>query len=167
MSSEQVVIRLDQHDKNKVLNIVATCEAQIKLRKQRESFVHPNSAGTTKVGYTAELAFAKWLGVPFSYRPYDRLSTDVMGYQIKATLLTAGCLIKKITNPAGVYVLGTVNDTYDVVIFRGWMLSSEIEHECYWRTDVPNPAWFVPQSQLWSMSELTATKELAAHNGAF
>ena len=167
MSSEQVIIKLDQHDKNKINNIVLTCEAQIRLRKQRESFVHPNTAGTMQVGYTAEYAFAKWLGVPFSYRPYDRLSTDVMGYQIKATLLTAGCLIQKITNPAGVYVLGTVNDTYDVVTFRGWMLSNEIEHECYWRTDVPNPAWFVPQSQLWSMSELTATKELAAHNGAF
>ena len=66
MSSDKVTIRLDQHDKNKINNIVLTCEAQIRLRKQRESFVHPNTAGTMRVGYTAEYAFAKWLDVPFN-----------------------------------------------------------------------------------------------------
>ena len=165
MNSDQIIIKLDQQDINKINDIVATCEAQIKLRKQRESFVHPNSAGTMRVGYTAEYAFAKWLNVPFRYRPYDRLSTDVMSYQVKATLLNNGCLIKKLTNPSGLYVFGTVNNIFNEVIFRGWMLSKEIEQECYWRTDVPNPAWFVPQSQLWSMNELTATQELAAYRG--
>jgi hypothetical protein len=62
-------------------------------------------------------------------------------------------------------VLGIVNAALDTVTFKGWLLSQEMQQDCYWRTDVPNPAYFVPQSELWSMSELTSTKELAAYHG--
>jgi hypothetical protein len=90
-----------------------------------------------------------------------------MGYQIKTTALSTGSLIKKLSNPSGTYVLAILNGDYESVTLKGWALSQEIEQECYWRNDVPKPAWFMPQSQLWSMDELTHTAELAAHNGAF
>jgi hypothetical protein len=135
------------------------------LRKQRDDYTAFDH--TNRVGYAGEYAFAKWLKVPFKYKSYDRLSTDVMGYQIKTTALSTGSLIKKLSNPSGTYVLAILNGDYESVTLKGWALSQEIEQECYWRNDVPKPAWFMPQSQLWSMDELTETAELAAHNGAF
>ena len=163
MIKTQIVIPLTADDVRKIYDIAATCDAQIKLRKQRDDYTAFDH--TNRVGYAGEYAFAKWLKVPFKYKSYDRLGTDVMGYQIKATSLAAGCLIKKLSNPAGTYVLATLNGNYDSVTLRGWALSQEIEQECYWRNDVPKPAWFMPQSKLWSMSELTETRELLAHNG--
>ncbi len=35
----------------------------------------------------------------------------------------------------------------------GWMMGCEIMQDRYWRINVPNPAWFVPQSDLHSMAE--------------
>ena len=164
MVKTEIVINLDSDDLLKIDRIATICETQIKLRKQRDDFTAFND--TNRLGYFGEYAFAKWLDAPFTYNSYDRLSTDVMGYQIKSTLLPAGSLIKKQQNPPGTYVLAVIDDKRDTVTFKGWALSSEIEQECYWRTNVPKPAWFMPQSKLWSMSELTATAELAAYHGS-
>jgi len=163
MIKTEITISLNNFDLEQINQIAATCNTQVKLRKQTGGF--PAFTDTHKQGYTGEYAFAKWLDVPFTYKPYDRLSTDVMGYQIKSTFRANGSLIKKQQNPPGIYVLATINDLCSAVTFRGWMLSQEIEQDCYWRTDVPEAAWFVPQSKLWSMSELTDTLELAAHHG--
>jgi len=165
MIKTEIVIPLTADDVRKIYDIAATCDAQIKLRKQRDDYTAFDH--TNRVGYAGEYAFAKWLKVPFKYKSYDRLSTDVLGYQIKTTSLAVGSLIKKLTNPAGTYVLAILNGDYDSVTLKGWALSQEIEQDCYWRNDVPKPAWFMPQSKLWSMSELTESAELKAHNGTF
>lgn len=163
MIKTEIVIPLTADDVRRIFDIAATCDAQIKLRKQRDDYTAFDH--TNRVGYAGEYAFAKWLNVPFEYKPYDRHGTDVMGYQIKTTALSTGSLIKKLDNPPGTYVLAIINGDYESVSLKGWALSEEIEQECYWRNDVPKPAWFMPQSKLWSMDELTHTAELAAHHG--
>ena len=163
MLKTQIIVPLTANDLHTIDQIATTCETQIKLRKQTSEYTA--FANTNRQGYIAEYAFAKWLDVPFEYQFYNRLSTDVMGYQIKTTKLQTGCLIKKRSNPPGTYVFTTIDESKNEVTLRGWMLSQEIEQDCYWRTDRPIPGWFVPQSKLWSMSELTETPELAAHRG--
>jgi hypothetical protein len=164
MVKTEIVIPLTADDVRKIDNMVLMCQAEVKLRKASRSFAGPI---TDRVGYAGECAFAKWLNVPFTYKPYNRLSTDVLGYQIKTTSLATGSLIMKPHNPAGTYVLAILNGDYESVTLKGWALSHDIKQECYWRNDVPKPAWFMPQKDLWSMNELTETAELAAHNGTF
>jgi hypothetical protein len=165
MIRTEITIKLDATDLQLRDNIIAQKLAEVKLLKQKDTFPISAYKQPDQVGYTGEIAFAKWLHVPYIYKQYKRANDDVMGYQIKTTKLATGCLIKKAHSPKGVYVLGIANDTLDTVTFKGWMLSEEIQQECYWRTDVPLPAYFVPQSKLWSMSELTTNKELAAFHG--
>ena len=165
MIKTEIVIPLTADDVNKIYALAQECQAVVKARKQKSEYTaFPN---TDTVGFAGELAFAKWLNVPFNYKPYDRLSTDVLGYQIKTTRLTNGSLIIKKSNPEGTYVLAILNGDHKSVTLKGWALSQEVKQDCYWRDDVPKPAWFMPQSKLWSMQELTETSELKAHNGAF
>ena len=165
MLKTEIVIKLDAADCRLRDSIVSKKQTETKLLKQHHTFPVTDGKDPKYVGYTGEIAFSKWLHVPYTYKPYEKGDADVMGYQIKTTQRVNGCLIKKAESPHGVYVFGTVNDALDIVTFKGWALSQEIHQECYWRTDVPNPAYFVPQSELWSMSELTSTKELAAYHG--
>lgn len=165
MNNYEIVVPLTANDVRKIDEMVLTCQAQVKaLKKKSEYTAFPN---TDRVGYAGECAFAKWLNVPFTYTSYNHFSTDVLGYQIKTTSLATGSLIMKPSNPVGTYVLAILNGDYESVTLKGWALSHEIKQECYWRTNVPKPAWFMPQADLWSMNELTETKELAAHNGTF
>jgi hypothetical protein len=165
MIKTEIVIKLDDADCRLRDSIVSKKQTETKLLKQNHTFPVTDGKDPKYVGYTGEIAFAKWLHVPYTYKPYDKLDADVMGYQIKTTQRASGCLIKQAHMPRGVYVFGTVNDALDTVTFKGWILSEEIHQECYWRSDVPKPAYFVPQSELWSMSELTSTTELAAFHG--
>ena len=162
---KKIVIKLDAADCRLRDSIVSKKQTETKLLKQHHTFPVTDGKDPKYVGYTGEIAFSKWLHVPYTYKPYEKGDADVMGYQIKTTQRADGCLIKQLHMPSGVYVFGTVNDALDTVTFKGWILSEEIHQECYWRTDVPKPAYFVPQSELWSMSELTSTKELAAFHG--
>lgn len=160
-----VIIQLTADDCRLRDRIVSQKETEVKMLKQKNTFTHSNTAKALHIGLTAELAFARWLHVPYAYKPYDKLDADVMGYQIKATERPDGCLIKQSHMPNGVYVLGIVDEVKSTVTFKGWVLSQEIHQQCYWRSDVPKPAYFVPQTELWSMSELTSTTELKAHHG--
>ena len=160
-------IELDAKDcflRERILGLV---ENETKNRQATHTFVGTYTQKARRSGITAEIAFAKWLDVGYGYKPYNKSDADVLGYQIKATELKYGSLIMQPHNPAGVYVLGIVNAGFNQVSFMGWALSQEIQQDCYWRDDVPKPGWFMPQSKLWSMDELTETAELAAHHGAF
>ena len=165
MLKTEIVIKLDAANCRLRDQIVSMKITETKLLKQKHTFTPTSQRHPFYEGFTGELAFAKWLHVPYKYKPYDKQDADVMGYQIKTTQRPDGCLIKQAHMPTGVYVLGIVNAALDTVTFKGWALTHEIEQEAYWRTDVPKPAYFVPQSELWSMSELTSTKELAAYHG--
>jgi len=165
MLKTEIVIDLDAAD-CRLRDTVTNQKINEAIRLKQK---HKYEAATKKhpfyVGLTAEVAFAKWLHVPYYFVPYKKNSADVMGYQIKATHLEIGSLIKTEDNPDGVYVLGIVNAALNKVTFKGWLLSDEMQEDCYWRPEALNPAYFVPQSELWSMSELTSTKELAAYHG--
>jgi len=165
MIKTEIVIKLDEADCRLRDRIVSKKQTEATLLKQKHTFPLGDSKDPKYVGFTGEIAFAKWLHVPYEYKPYQKGDADVMGYQIKTTQRANGCLIKKAESPNGIYVFGIANEALNEVTFKGWILSEEIHQECYWRTDVPNAAYFVPQSELWSMSELTSTTELAAFHG--
>jgi len=163
----EIVINLSRSELQMVNDVCAKFDESVKTNKHKPTFIHPYAPRATKVGIMAEVAFAQWSLFDYEYVRYQSQTDDVLGYQIKATERVDGSLIKQPHNPSGIYVLGIVNTTLNEVAFKGWMSSKEIQQECYWRSNVPKPGFFVPQSELWSMSELTETKELAAHRGAF
>ena len=167
MNKTEIVIQLTVHECVLRDEIVQRKIRECEQLKQRHTFQVQTARHPFYTGYTGEMAFAKWLQVPYRYTAYNPDNADVMGYQIKTTQLQTGCLIKQLHMPTGTYVLGIANAALDTVTFKGWALSQDIEQECYWRNDVPKPAWFMPQTDLWSMNELTETAELAAHNGTF
>ena len=160
---ERVTIRLTGQDRLEINRLYRQLETQTQLLGARNTFTHGYTPKASFTGLVAEYAFAKWFGVDFSIKPYDPANDDVLGYQIKATERYNGCLIKQPHNPSGIYILGIVLNDYTEVSFRGWKDSTEIQRACYWRADVPKPGYFVPQAELWALSDLPETNELQTH----
>ena len=96
----------------------------------------------------AELALAKALGVHWCGmdRP-DKDTGDVAGAQVRHTKRDDGSLIchkRDADEDRFVLVTGSM-PTFTV---RGWILGAEAKADRFWRTSVPRPAYFVPQSAL-------------------
>jgi len=161
--NERVTIRLTGQDRVEINRLYQERETQTKQLGARDTFTSIYTPKASFTGLVAEYAFAKWFGVEFVTKPYDPTGADVLGYQIKATERYDGCLIKQPHNPPGIYILGIVLNDFTEVSFRGWKDSTEIHRFCYWRADVPKPGYFVPQTQLWALSDLPETIELQTH----
>lgn len=98
----------------------------------------------------AELAFAKALRAfyaPAVSPRVDRAEGDVGGAQVRHTKRPNGSLIvhdRDIDHQEFFLVVGAM-PSFRVV---GSMLAREAKDKRFWRTDVPRPAFFVPQTAL-------------------
>ena len=106
-------------------------------------------------GFGGEEAVAKWMGVSRTQRGIvlSGFAPDLDNHvQVRQTTYESGCLILHPEDPPGVYVLAV--GALPTFRLAGWLHSSLGRHPAYWRTDVPFPAYFVPQSMLRMMSTL-------------
>jgi hypothetical protein len=106
------------------------------------------------LGQCGELTVSRALGVPYEPKveqgPYaNHRDGDVAGFQVRTTELPYGCLIIRrrdvdVLRHPFVLVVGSP-PTFRIV---GWIWGRAGALTEYWRTDVPLPAWFVPQAYL-------------------
>jgi hypothetical protein len=99
-------------------------------------------------GAIAELAACKYAGLYWPGSTSPDYEGDIgPGLQVRSTWRPDGCLILHDGDNAGhTFVLVTgAPPTYRI---RGAILAEEGQREKYWRSDVPNAAYFVPQVAL-------------------
>lgn len=96
----------------------------------------------------AELVVAKALGVHWcGMDGPDKDTGDVAGAQVRHTKRADGSLIcHKRDADEDRFVL--VTGSMPRFVVRGWILGAEAKADRFWRTNVPRPAFFVPQSAL-------------------
>ena len=121
-------------------------------------------------GFAVEAAWAQYNGAPYEYRTYEKGIDDVLGYQLRGTQHLDGGLFTHQDDPNAIYILGTVNQTCDVVTFVGWSTKKRCNIPEHWRTKLnkvtlPRPAYFTSQQELWPFDLMPMTKELEAHRG--
>lgn len=101
----------------------------------------------------AEMAVAKILGVYWAGSVNTWQGPDAGNFQVRHTAHDNGCLIYRKDDPDNdVYIL--VTGSAPLFCVRGWVRGADAQHPDYWHRD-GYPAWFVPQSALRPISELT------------
>lgn len=122
--------------------------AMAKGRSPQMEFAGTTGWGVDIEGAAAELAVAKALGVYWSGQDTPDCDGDIRaGEQVRHTERPNGCLIvhKKNADDHKFYLVTGIMPTMNVV---GWIMGRDAKQEQWWRTNVPKPAYFVPQSAL-------------------
>jgi hypothetical protein len=128
--------------------------------RQRLNQDRTHQHGYTGVGWDihiegagAEMALAKYLGiywVPAQMTPQGHAgdaAADVGPFEVRQTARANGSLILHKTDFADrAYVL--VTGTMPTYNLQGWLYAADGWREEWWRSDVREPAYFVPQDQL-------------------
>jgi hypothetical protein len=105
-------------------------------------------------GALGEVAVAKAMGAYwYGAETYARAKGDAARLQVRSTQREGGSLIVHPDDPDdAVFVLVVGRPPR----FRipGWLAGGEAKQERWWRTDIPTPAYLVPQAALRSIDEL-------------
>lgn len=112
----------------------------------------PDPWGVHITGAAAEMAVAKALGVFWPYATDPDWGGDVGTYHVRSTNRDDGCLILHDRDPDdGVFVLaiGTPR-TYRLA---GWLTARDGKTAAYWRSNVREPCFMVPQHDLAPMAQ--------------
>jgi hypothetical protein len=117
-------------------------------RTERFDPRYGDSWGREINGAAAELALAKLRGVYWGGHVDTFRAPDVGGrWQVRQTDRPDGCLIAHPEDvDDDVLVLVTGRDAAFNV--RGYLRTRDAKQQRWWRTDVPHPAFFIPQSEL-------------------
>ncbi len=159
-------IDLDEQD-------IRLCQALADERIRKYGRAHRPYDGTltpqklrriNRLGVMGELAVATYLQLPYSfdcnYTPTSK-DDDVHGIQVRATDYGNGSLITHPDDKDAPYVLVTLAITGHMQVtasLQGWLPLEQCNLWHYWRSNVPYPAYFVPQTALHPMATLTHTK---------
>lgn len=109
-------------------------------------------------GIVTELAAAKYFDE--SYEPdktCDRSRNDLLnGCEVRSlqAKYSWGCMIVHEWDKPAPYVLVSLTDNANEFLVVGWRDLVDCRLKKYWRTDVPAPAYFVPQADLHDMATL-------------
>ena len=127
--------------------------ASIRLKNKDHDHFSGSGVGHWDVdieGALAELAFAKHMDLYWDGSVNTGKAADVGGYQVRHTLHEDGCLIVRQRDSIDDrYALVTGNHI-DGYLVRGWRFGYEATTDDYLRNPGnKEPAWFVPQSDLW------------------
>lgn len=109
-----------------------------------------NGFGMHIEGAHGEQGTAKMLNVywdPVVEHQLYALPGDVGVYQVRTTTRPRGCLIihREDSDQARFYLVVLNLPEFTVV---GWALGADCKRPRFWRDDVPDPAFFVPQDEL-------------------
>lgn len=108
-------------------------------------------------GCLGEQAVAAYLGIEYTFKPYDVTANDVAGYEVRSTYHTNGRLLTHKEDKKGLYILAIIDrDTYAVNL-AGWSNLKRCNTPGRWATDLPGPCYAMPQTDLWPMDMLPAT----------
>lgn len=111
------------------------------------------AVGIDVTGAWGELAFAKFLGVPWTEDVDTFKKPDVAGFQVRAIGMRDHKLVVRDDGTTGPYalVLGAIQN-YEVL---GWIRSTEVRlnHEWIQAPAGRPPAWFVPSSALYPFTK--------------
>jgi hypothetical protein len=125
------------------------------------------------VGFAAEMAFARYLRVPYELQADTKLAGayDVAGYEVRGTDLANGCLITRDFDKPAIYVLGIV-DRVDYlnyhVTLAGWAnYADTLKPEHHRPSDWYRAnAYYTPQTELHPLGTLpTITTKATVSNG--
>jgi hypothetical protein len=135
--------------------------ARAKGRKQMH-FVEGtkwDSVDTEVQSMSAEYAVAHYFGLhdyePIIARP-DRKDGDLTindkPIEVKSTDRERGCLVVRKDALSRPYVLAISNPP--LVRIPGWIMSDDAKQDQFWRKDVRDPAYFIPQDELLTLAYL-------------
>jgi len=101
-------------------------------------------------GVLKEQAVAKHLNRYWSGKG-ERGDVDVDDVDVRSTEYRNGCLIIHKSDPDDrfFYLVTGINGNYQI---HGGMFAREAKQEEFWRSDLPRPAFFVPQKSLYLMN---------------
>ena len=107
-------------------------------------------------GFVTECAAAKFFDENYEAdKPCDRTRNDLLnGCEVRSNKYSWGHLIVHTWDKPASYILCLLTDNPNEFDVRGWRDLIDCRLDKYWRTDVPAPAYFVPQSDLHSMQQL-------------
>lgn len=104
-------------------------------------------------GAAAEYAAAKALNVCWSFAPGPGYDGDIgHGFEVRSTPREDGRLILHESDPDDRPFL-LVTGQIPTFTIRGWIMAGDAKKDYFWRDDVPEPAYFVPQSALAKIGE--------------
>ena len=164
MPIRKYVIELDAND---IADCVEATNERIELIKQK-NYQHRFTSLAKKhdpfnrdghyLAFLTELATARYFGVKYNFDiGPDASRTDLVnGCQVRSTRRIDGCLIVQEFDKPAPFVFAIPLDTDNQIMLAGWRDLVDCRLEKYWRTDVPKPAWFVPQKDLHDMVSLKA-----------
>jgi hypothetical protein len=140
-------------------------QTEVRQRNQHDRFVTPMTRSADVQGFTAEAAWAQMLNISYSFRPYNPTNDDVAGIQVRSTKNKNGHLMIYKKDVPGTYVLGIVNDTFNVVEFVGWSTYERVVKPENYKTQLGTyqlsmPAYCVNQSELKSFLDWPPRNEV-------
>ena len=174
----QPVIQLTQDDYEHAKKIVKEIdELSKKLKHNPNKYDLPDNLlyASTLQGVLGEITVAKYFDYEFKYLGYDPKRSDVLGYQVRSTYYSNGCLlthpVKTVENPGGDnlgrYILVTIDQMTLKATLRGYSTLTRCnQRKSNWNTANRWPCFFMPQNQLWPIDMLPATDELIKHQTA-
>jgi len=114
-----------------------------------------NLIGNTR-GRLAEVAVAKYFNCGYEPdQPCDSTKYDLLnGCEVRSNKYEWGHLIVHEWDKPAPYILCSTTDNANDFMVVGWRDLVDCQLDKYWRTDVPVPAYFVPQSDLHDMATL-------------
>jgi len=139
------------------LAVFAATERQIfnihQRRVNRHGLVDSQDWDVHIQGVLGEFVVCKHLGLYWTGAiPANETAGDAGRHQVRATTRSAGCLIVHPEDPDDVpFVL--VTGTAPTFRIAGWITGGDAKQTQWWRTDVRNAAYFVPQAALRSIDE--------------
>ena len=117
-----------------------------------------------RMGVIGELAVAHYLQLDYAWHcdwTGEGKDDDVHGIQVRATDYGNGCLVTHPDDRHAPYVLVTLAITGHMQVtasLQGWLQLEQCNIWDHWRTDVPYPAYFTPQTALHPINTLTPIK---------
>ena len=129
--------------------------------KHREPQTAPISDEHNMVGHyrgrVTEKAVEKYFGIETQSNAYDKTKFDLSnGCEVRSlqAKYSWGCMIVHEWDKPAPYVLCSLTENPNEFIVVGWRDLVDCRLDKYWRTDVPAPAYFVPQADLHDMATL-------------
>ena len=131
----------------------------VKVNNQQDNFGKTTWDQRKDGHYTqvfSEFAVAKFFDIEYQFdSTFDPNRSDLInGIEVRATKYSNGHLIVHKRDKPAPFVFCTVDLDTCTTLICGWRDLVDCVLDKYWRTDMPAPAYFVPQSDLYDMATL-------------
>lgn len=139
------------------IEVAAICGVKRRVEARRKNLKKPNGDSGKSgwamdiEGAAAELAFAKYLGVPFEASVNTFKMPDVGTYQVRSSQRTSnGLIVRRHDGKDEIYVL--VLGEAPLFFVAGWALGSEVCIDKYYQREWGQ--WLMPNNELHDITTL-------------